>query len=143
MTITTAICNSWKTEIMRALHDFTLTTGHVIKVALYGTTATLNKTTTVYTPTGEIVGPGYVAGGDTLVNVTPVLDGDTAVADWDNPKWLNTTLTDVRGYMIYNSSSGNRAIKVEDFGASYSTVGQDFEIILPPALSGSAAVRIS
>src|SRR5688500_7765415 len=111
MAITQAVCSSFKTELMLALHNFTVTTGNVIKAALYTSVATLSAATTIYTATGEITGTGYTAGGNTLVNVTPVLSGTTAIADFADTTWANSTLT-ARGALLYNSTSTNRAIVV-------------------------------
>ena len=37
MAITQAVCNSFKVEILKGLHDFTATTGNAFKLALYET----------------------------------------------------------------------------------------------------------
>ena len=48
MAITQAVCNSFKVEILKALHNFTATTGNAFKLALYDSEATLSKSTTIY-----------------------------------------------------------------------------------------------
>ena len=48
MAITQAVCNSFKVEILKGLHDFTATTGNTFKLALYDSEATLSKSTTAY-----------------------------------------------------------------------------------------------
>ena len=40
MAITSAICNSFKTEILTAVHNFTATTGNTFNLALYTSSAT-------------------------------------------------------------------------------------------------------
>lgn len=59
MPITTTICNSFKLEALKGVHNDTDT----YKIALYTNAATLDKNTTVYSTTNEVVGTGYVAGG--------------------------------------------------------------------------------
>jgi hypothetical protein len=46
MAITSAICNSFKTEILTAVHNFTASSGNTFNIALYTSDATLNKSTT-------------------------------------------------------------------------------------------------
>ena len=41
MAITSAICNSFKNELMTATHNFTASTGNTFKIALYTSSATL------------------------------------------------------------------------------------------------------
>ena len=47
MAITSAVCNTFKTEVLRAIHNFT-NGGNEFKLALYTSSATLNKSTTAY-----------------------------------------------------------------------------------------------
>lgn len=70
MAITSAVCNSFKQEILVGTHDFTAGTGDTFKVALYLSTANLDAATTIYTVTGETSGAGYSAGGEVLTSVT-------------------------------------------------------------------------
>ena len=143
MSITTGVCNSWKQELGVGTHNFTVTTGNVVKAALYLETATLSKDTTVYSATNEVTGTGYTAGGDVLVNVTPVLSGDTCIFDWDDPTWAAATISGMRGILFYNSTQANRAIFVVDFGSNFSVVGALLTIQLPAATAGTAILRIS
>ena len=43
MAITQAVCNSFKVEILKGLHNFTATTGNAFKLALYDNEATLKR----------------------------------------------------------------------------------------------------
>ena len=54
MAITSAVCNSFKTEVLRAIHNFTASSGNSFKLALYTSSATLNKSTTAYSSSNEI-----------------------------------------------------------------------------------------
>ena len=55
MAITTAVCNSFKTEVLEGEHDFGVSQ-QVFKIALYLTGATINKSTTSYGTTQESSG---------------------------------------------------------------------------------------
>ena len=61
MAITSAICNSFKVEILKAVHNFTATTGNSFKLALYTSSATLGAGTTAYSTSNEITN---TSGGD-------------------------------------------------------------------------------
>ena len=74
MANTSAICNSFKQEVLVATHNFTASTGNTFKLALFDSSATLGAGTTAYATSEEITGTGYTAGGKTLTSVTPVLD---------------------------------------------------------------------
>ena len=75
MAITSAICNSFKQEILEAEHNFTASSGNTFNLALYDSDATLNKSTTAYTTSEELADSGgYTAKGNALTSVTPVLD---------------------------------------------------------------------
>jgi hypothetical protein len=85
MAITSAICNSFKVEILTGVHNFTASSGDTFNLALYTSSATINKSTTAYSATNEISntsGSSYSAKGKALTSVTPVLDSDTAVCDF-------------------------------------------------------------
>ena len=74
MAITSAICNSFKQEILEAEHNFTATTGNTFNLALYTSSATLGASTTAYASTNEITntsGTAYSAEGKALTSVTP------------------------------------------------------------------------
>jgi hypothetical protein len=48
MAITSEICNSFKVEILTGVHNFTASTGDTFNLALYTSSATLDKDTTAY-----------------------------------------------------------------------------------------------
>ena len=54
MTITTAICNSFKQEILQGIHQSTDT----YKLALFTSAATLDKSVTAYSSSNEVCGTG-------------------------------------------------------------------------------------
>ena len=83
MAITTAMCTSFKSELLQGIHNFhngsgggtttTTGTGNTFKIALFTSSATLSASTTAYATTNEVsaTGTGYTAGGNTLTNVDP------------------------------------------------------------------------
>ena len=55
MAIEQCIVKSFKLEILKALHNFTASTGNSFKLALFDLEATLNNTTTAYEKTDELL----------------------------------------------------------------------------------------
>jgi hypothetical protein len=143
MAITQAVANTFKPELMQALHNFTLTTGNVFKIAMYTSSATLGAGTTVYSSSNEVTGTAYVAGGNTLTNVTPTLATNTGITDFADTTWSTSTITNARGALIYNSTNGNRAVVVLDFGADKSSSAGDFTIQMPAPTDTTAIIRIA
>jgi hypothetical protein len=137
MAITTAICNSFKQEILEGVHD----AADTYKIALYTDAATLGASTTAYSATNEVTGTGYTAGGETLTGYTSGLSSNTAYITFSDPSWSDATIT-ARGCLIYNSSKSNKALAAFDFGANVVAVSGTFTIDLPAA-GASALIRIS
>jgi hypothetical protein len=135
------MCTSFKKELLEGLHDFNLG-ANVYKIALYDNTATLDASTTVYTTTGEISGTGYTAGGGTLTNVDPTSSGTTGFCDFADFTFSTATIT-ARGALIYNSTNGNRAVVVLDFGSDKTSTAGDFTIVFPTADASNAIIRIA
>ena len=78
MAITSAICTSFKVELLKGVHNFTATTGNTFKIALYTSSATLGASTTAFSSSNEITntsGTAYTSGGATLTSVTPTTSG--------------------------------------------------------------------
>lgn len=134
------VCNSFKVELFRAIHDFTASTGDTFKIALYTSASTIGAATTVYTATNEAVGTGYTAGGATLASVTPTLSGITAIVDFTDVTISTVTLT-YRKALIYNSTKANRAVAVFDFGSDRVISGGNLIIQMPVPDPSSAILR--
>jgi hypothetical protein len=134
------VCNSFKVEIFRAIHDFTTSTGDTFKIALYTSASTIGAATTVYTATNEAVGTGYTAGGATLTSVTPTLSGITAIVDFADVTISTVTLT-YRKALIYNSTKANRAVAAFDFGSDRVISGGNLIIQMPVPNASSAILR--
>lgn len=141
MAITTAMCTSFKKELMQATHNFT-TGGHNMRLALFDANATLDATTTVYATANEVTGTGYTAGGKLLVNITPTTSGTTAFADFDDLVWTGATFT-ARGAQIFNNSAANASIGVFDFGSNIPVVAGNFTLTFPTANATAAVLRLA
>ena len=145
MANTSAICNSFKTEILKAVHNFTASTGNTFKIALFTSSATLGAGTTAYAATGmnEMSGTGYTAGGKALTSVTPTLDSTTACCDFDDISWTSATFT-ANAWLIYNdSASGDPAVCAVAFGGDKAVSSGTFTIQFPAKAATTAIVRIA
>jgi hypothetical protein len=112
-----------------------------LKIALYTSEADLGASTTAYTTDGEVVGAGYTAGGETLTGVVVSQSGTTAYLDFNNVTWNPANFT-ARGALIYNTSLGNLAIAVLDFGAD-KTATTTFTVQMPDNSASSALIRFA
>ena len=144
MAITSAICNSFKVEILKAVHNFTAGGANVFNLALYTSSATLNKSTTAYTTSNEVAtATGYTAKGKALTSVTPVLSSDTAVCDFANVSWTSASFTS-RGCLIFNdTATGDPAVCAIDFGGDKTVTSGTFTIEFPAATAGNAIIGIA
>ena len=142
------MCTSFKQQLLQAQHDFTATTGHTFKLALYDNSASFTAATTDYTVTNEVGNSGsYSAGGGDLTNVTPTTSGTTALTDFADLTFTSATIT-ARGALIYNSTTGGGSgttdsVIVLDFGSDKSSTSGDFQIVFPSADSSNAIIRIA
>ena len=145
MAITTsAVCNVFKTDVLKGVHNFTNSTGNTFKLSMYTSSATLGKSTTSFTTDNQVSSPsGYTSGGKALVSSTPVLSSDTAVCDFADLSFVGVTLT-ARGALIYNdSATGDPAVAVLDFGGDKTATSGTFTIQFPTANASDAIIRIA
>jgi len=148
MAIAQTATTSFKVELLQAVHNFGPTSPNTFKVALYTAAANLGTSTTIYSTTNEVVGTGYTAGGNTLtISVSPTSGNNslavpTAFVSFVNSSWANATFT-ARAALIYNSTQGNKAVAVLDFGSDKTVNNDTFQIIFPTPDANSAIVRIS
>ncbi len=137
MAITTAVCNSYKKEILEGVHA----AADTYKIALYTDTATLSAATTAYSSTNEVAnGNGYTTGGATLSGLTTGLADGVAYITFSDASWSNATIT-ARGCLIYNSSKSNKAVAAFDFGGNITSTNGTFTVDLPAA-GATALIRI-
>jgi len=138
------MCTSFKVELMRAIHNFTASTGNTFKLALYTNSASFTAATTAYTTSNEVTASGsYSAGGGTLTNITPTSSGTTAYTDFDDLSFTTATIT-ARGALIYNdSATGDPTVIVLDFGSDKTSTAGTFTIQFPTADASNAIIRIA
>ena len=145
MSIASAVCNSFKQEILVGTHNFTASSGNAFKLAMYTSSASLGAGTTAYASTNEIsntAGSAYSAGGKTIVSVTPVLDGSTAVCDFADISFTSASFT-ANGCLIYNDTQADKAVCVVAFGGDKTVSSGTFTIQFPAAAASTAIVRIA
>ena len=151
MAITSAICTSFKKELLEGLMDFNATSGSTFKIALIKANASQSGTYSAATTNySDVTGNsdelpatgGYSTGGNTLTNIDPTTSGTTAFVDFADTSWTSATFT-TRGCIIYNTSQSNKAVMVIDFGADFSVSGGTFQIQFPTANASDAILRIA
>jgi len=151
MANTQAVCNSFKTEMMNGIHAFgtTVTRGattkDTFKAALFLASATINKSTTAYSSTGEVSGTNYTAGGVTVTNANaPANASDTSY--WTPSAsfaWTTVTLsTAFDCVLIYNSTQGDKAVAAFTFSSQTVTAG-NFTLTMPTNDQTTGLLRIS
>ena len=146
MAITSAVCTSFKVELLKGVHNFTATTGNTFKIALYTSSATLGAGTTAFSSSNEITnssGTAYTSGGATLTSVTPTSDSTTAVCDFADVSYTDASFT-ANGALIYNdSASGAPACVVIAFGGDKTVSSGTFTIQFPTADATNAIIRLA
>jgi hypothetical protein len=141
MSITQALCTSFKREVLEAVHDFKT---HTFKIALYTNAASLNANTTAYTTDNEVVGTAYTAAGNavTVIDGAVSVSGTTVYVNFSDATWSDAAFT-VRGALIYNDSvAGKPAVAVLDFGVNKVVIDKDFIVAFPVATATTAIVRL-
>ena len=145
MAITTAMCNSFKQELLGGVHDLDT---DVLKLALIKATptGTYNASTTNYSDvtnnSDEASGTNYTAGGQQLDGAAISLSGSTAIVDFTDEVFSNVTIA-ADGCIIYNTAQANKAICVIDFGGTVSATAGDLTIEFPVADASNAVIRIA
>ena len=129
---------SFKEELFKGIQDLSTDT---LYIALYTALADIGADTTAYTPTNEITGTGYIAGGKQLTGVTINTYDGTVYINFNNVVWDPASFT-ARGALIYNVSKANRSIAVLDFGAD-KTCSNTFTITMPSNTYTTALIRYS
>lgn len=145
MAITTAMCNTFKQELLGGVHDLDTNS---LKVALIkdSPSGTYGAATANYSDvTGnsdEASGTNYSAGGQVLDSASITLSGTTAFVDFADEVFSNLTIS-ADGAIIYNASQGNKAIAVFNFGSTVTSTAGDFTVVFPAADASNAVIRIS
>ena len=145
MANTSAICSSFKQELLQGKHSFESSGGHTFKVALFDSDATLGAATTDYSTSEEITntsGTAYTSGGATLTSVTPVASSTTAICDFSDVSFSSASFT-ANGALIYNSSATNAAVCAIAFGSDKTATNGTFTIQFPTADATNAIIRLA
>lgn len=156
MANTQSMCTSFLGELMTATHNFgtapTRGSGaaDTFKAALYVATGTYDASTTAYSATNEVSGPGYTAGGVNVTNATPPASTNTSatagVGYWTPSAsivYTGVTLTTPFDAMLmYNSTQSNKSVAVFTFGSQTITSG-NFTLTMPSNTTSTALLRLS
>ena len=150
MAITSAICSSFKQELLQGSHNFSASGGDSFKIALFDSSATLNATTTDYSTSEEITntaGSAYSAGGAALTNTGVGLTSTTAFTDFTDVSWTTASFT-ANGAMIYDTTTGRSTSTTESvciiaFGSDKTATAGTFTIQFPANDSSNAIIRLA
>ena len=152
MAISSAICSSFKQELLQGYHDFDAngSGGDTFKIALYQSDASLGAATTDYSTSEEISntsGSAYTAGGATLTNTGVGLTSTTAFTDFSDVSFTSATFT-ANGAMIYNTttdggSNTTDAVCIIAFGSDKTATNGTFQIQFPANDSSNAIIRLA
>lgn len=131
-------CNTLRSGLVNGTINFATDTFYL---ALYTNAATLDQTTTEYTPVGEATGGNYNPMGQivtaTIVSQT-TSTGSTTYVNFSSPAW--TGAITARGALIYTPGA-NGAVCVLDFGSD-KTSTTSFTVQMPANTSTSALIRL-
>jgi hypothetical protein len=151
MANTSAICTSFKVELLSGIHALGTsvvragTSADVIKGAIFLASGSLGAATTAYSVTSEIANTGtYAAGGATITNATaPASSGTTAF--WTPSATIaftGVTFVAADTLLLYNSTQGSKAIAVFNFGSQTITSG-NFSLSMPTNDATTGLLRMS
>lgn len=156
MTITTAVCNSFKQELLgMATHANTDT--YKIVLIKGGHSGTYGKGTTAVgtpgsgAPSSSNLGTDAVAAsgdynsvnGMTLSGFGASLDTDTGILTFSSPAaWTGTTIS-ADGCVIYNSSKSNKTLGVFSFGGTITSTAGNFTVTIPAAAAATGLIRFA
>jgi hypothetical protein len=163
ITVTTAMCDSFKKEILMGSHLFKAAAGHTFKLCLLKATAagsgTYSTATTNYgsgagSPTTSNVGTDeatdtsgnarYTAGGFTMTpNADPTIGTNIAWVDWTtDPNWGTDATISSYGGLLYNSTASGLAVATLAWGADKTCTTGTFTVTLPAPAFTTALLRI-
>ena len=150
MAITSAICSSFKQELLQGKHNFSSSSGDTFKIALFTSSASLGAATTDYSTSNEITntsGTAYTAGGASLTNSGVSLSSTTAFTDFSDVSFTSATFT-ANGAMIYNTTTGTDtsttdAVAIIAFGGDKTASNGTFKIEFPAADASNAIIRLA
>jgi hypothetical protein len=147
MATTTALCTSWKGEILKAVHNMDAG-GNTLKMALikvapagtYGAAST--NYSNITGNTDEVSGTGYTAAGMAMSNSGVSTASTTGIADFGNVSWSGASFSTTAG-MMYNSSQAGKSIALWDFGGTQTVTASTFTITMPVSGAATSLIRIA
>jgi len=150
MAITSAICSSFKQELLQGKHSFESSGGHTFKIALFDSGASLGSATTDYSTSEEVTntsGSAYTAGGAALTNAGVSLSSTTAFTDFSDVSFSSASFT-ANGAMIYNTttnggSNTTDSVCIIAFGSDKTATNGTFTIQFPAADASNAIIRLA
>ena len=149
MAITSAICSSFKQELLQGKHNFASSGGDTFKLALFTSSASLGAATTDYSTSNEITntsGTAYTAGGATLTRSGVGLTGTTAFTDFGDVTYTSASFT-ANGAMIYNTTTGGSSttdsVAIIAFGGDKTASNGTFKIEFPANDATAAIIRLA
>jgi hypothetical protein len=164
ITINTAICDTFRKELLMAVHKFATAAGHTFKYAMvkaqasgsgtYGTPNT-NYGAGSGAPSASNMGTDetsdtggnsrYTAGGYTMAtNADPTLDTGNHIAyvDWaTDPSWGSDATITSCGAMLYNTSASGASVACFSFSGDKTCTNGTFTVTLPGAAYNTAILR--
>lgn len=162
MAVSTAMCTSFKVDLLFARHNFALSGGNTFKAALiktaeagtYGAASTAYANITGNSDEATVGGggSGYTAGGVTLTRVDPTSSGTTAYTDFADAvitlSGASATFAS-NGMMIYNDTlttpTADASVSIHAFSGSPSAsgAGATFTIQFPTPDASNAILRLA
>ena len=150
MANTSAICSSFKQELLQGKHNFASSGGDTFKIALYDSDATLGASTTDYSTSEEITntsGTAYTAGGATLTRTGVGLTSTTAFTDFGDVTYTSASFT-ANAALIYNTTTGTNtgttdAVCAIAFGGDKTASNGTFKIEFPANDATAAIIRLA
>ena len=150
MANTSAICSSFKQELLQGKHNFSASGGDTFKLALFTSSASLGAATTDYSTSNEVTntsGTAYTAGGETLTRSGVGLTGTTAFTDFTDVTYSSASFT-ANGAMIYNTTTGTGSsttdsVAIIAFGGDKTASNGTFKIEFPAIDATAAIIRLA
>ena len=150
MANTSAICSSFKQELLQGKHNFASSGGDTFKLALFDSDASLGAATIDYSTSEEVTntsGTAYTAGGATLTRSGVGLTGTTAFTDFSDVTYTSASFT-ANGAMIYNTTTGTSSgttdsVAIIAFGGDKTASNGTFKIEFPANDATAAIIRLA
>lgn len=148
MAISTAMCTSFKVEILEAKHDFTASTGHTYNLALFkgSVSTTFGAGTTNYSAMGtdEASGTGYTAGGKATTNTTPTSTGTTAFTTPSaDVSWTSASFTTSGALLFLAPTATGNAVATFFFGGDQTVSSGTLTVLMPTNDATTGLIRLA